>query len=268
MTIAAFQTKLLEAGKQMGFKEIELYYEKSATFSCHVYAGEVDEYEIAEDSGISFRGMFNGKIGYAYAEKLDDDSIFFILENAKENALSIEEEEMEDIFAGSPSYKESTFFSEELKNVTTHEKINLLLQIEKLVRNYDPRIVGTNYCMLKTVENERALKNSKGLSLHERQNYLLLYLSVIAKDHQELKTGTTIKLTKQMDSLDPHEIAKEAAKEALSYLGEQSIKSKAYKVLFRHDAAASLLQTFVPIFSAENVQSGKSLLQDKTGMHF
>ena len=255
MTIAAFQKKLLEAGKQMGFKEIELYYEKSTTFSCHVYAGEVKQYkkkEIAEDSGISFRGMFNGKFGYAYAEKLDDDSIFFILENAKENALSIEEEDMENIFAGSPSYKEGTFFSEELKNVTTHEKINLLLQIEKLVRNYDPRIVGTNYCMLKTVENERALKNSKGLSLHERQNYLLLYLSVIAKDHQELKMGTTIKLTKQIDSLDPHEIVKEAAEEALSYLGEQSIKSQAYKILFRRDSAASLLQTLC-LFSPQKM---------------
>lgn len=265
MNIETFQDKLLQDGQKYGFTDMEIYYEKSNRFACEIYKGELDHYETAEDGGLSFRGHYNGKMGYAYTEKLEEDSIEFLLERAKANAEVIEEEEQDDIFAGSDTYKEINFYSDSLNEVSIPDKISFIKEVEKKVLNYDPRITSLNACKLIEQSNERALANNKGLQLHERKNYLAIVLSVIVKDKEETKSGFKINITKDFSEWDADEIAKEAAEEALSYLGEKTIPSKRYPIVFRNDAAASLLGTFVGVFSAEVAQKGRSLLEGKTG---
>ena len=80
-----------------------------------------------------------------------------------------------------------------------------------------------------------------------------------------MKTGSYWKMTRDFDSLDADAIAKEVAEEALANLGEQSIPAGKYPIIMRNDAAASLLATFSPIFSAENTQKDQSLLKGKVG---
>ncbi|MBS4219682.1 TldD/PmbA family protein [Bacillus sp. FJAT-49711] len=265
MKIEKFQEMLMGNGLSHGFEDMEIYYEKSKRFACDVYKGELDHYETAEDGGLSFRGIFNGKMGYAYTEKFDLESISFLLERAKANAETIEEEEQDDIFSGSDEYEEKDFYSEALDAVSIPDKINFLKEVEHKVSEFDPRIASLNYCKLIEQSKERLLANSKGLVLHDRMNYLALVLSVVVKQEEETKSGFTVKITKDFSKLNPDEIAKEAAEEALSYLGEQSIPSKKYPIILRKDAAADLLNTFTSVFSAEVAQKGRSLLKDKVG---
>ncbi|MBS4202066.1 TldD/PmbA family protein [Bacillus sp. FJAT-49732] len=265
MKIEKFQERLLENGLALGFEDMEIFYEKSRRFACDVYKGELDHYEMAEDGGLSFRGKFDGKMGYAYTEKIDQDSISFLLERAKANAEVIEEEEQDDIFEGSEEYEEKDFYSESLDEVSIPDKIEFLKQVEHKVSSYDPRIASLNYCKLIEQSKERLLANSKGLVLHDRMNYLGVVLSVVVKQEDETKSGFTVKITRDFSKLNVDEIAKEAAEEALSYLGEQSIPSKRYPIILRKDAAADLLDTFTSVFSAEVAQKGRSLLKDKVG---
>ena len=72
-------------------------------------------------------------------------------------------------------------------------------------------------------------------------------------------------MTRDFNALDADAIAKEVAEEALSNLGEQSIPAGKYPIIMRHDASASLLAAFTPIFSAENTQKDQSLLKGKVG---
>lgn len=255
----------MASGLMAGFEDMEIYYGHSERFSCQVYQGEVDQYETAVDGGISFRGIFNGKMGYAYTEKIVEDSIPYLLTKAKANAELIEEEEQDDIFEGSEEYEERDFYSEALDKVETEDKIALLKEVEQKIVNYDPRIKSLNACRLIENSNERLLANSKGLVLHDRKNYIALQLSVIVKENDETKSGFTLKITQDFSTLNADEIAKEAAEEALSYLGEQSIASKKYPIILRKDAASQLLDTFVSAFSAEVAQKGQSLLKDKVG---
>lgn len=265
MNIEDFRAQLMREGKAAGFTEMELYYEKSSKFSCQIYQGELDHYEVADDGGLSFRGLWNGKMGYAYTEKIDQDSILFLIERAKANADVIEEQEQDDIFSGSETYEQKEFYSKKLDEVPIPEKIEFLQAVEQKILNYDARITSMNTCKLIQYTNERSLANSKGLDLHEKKNDLAIVLSVIVKSGPETKSGFTVKITKDFTSWDADEIANEAAEEALSYVGEISIPSKRYPVMFRHDAAASLLGTFVSVFSAEVAQKGRSLLEGKVG---
>ena len=121
MKIEKFQERLLGEGLSAGYSDMEIYYEKTKSFACEIYEGELDEYEAAENAGLSFRGVYDGKMGYAYTEKFDVDSIDFLLKKAKENAQIIEQEEQDEIYEGDEEYAELSFYSESLTLLTPEE---------------------------------------------------------------------------------------------------------------------------------------------------
>lgn len=260
-----FQKALLKAAKEAGFTEAEMYYEKSTSFKCTIFEGEIDNYETSEEGGIGFRGLYDGKMGYAYTEKIDQDSISFLTKQAKENATILDEDDGTTIFEGSETYNTHSYYNEELEKVSTEEKIALIKSIEKKVLAFDPKIVRLNYCVLQDFSNEEILANDKGLAIDEKQNGLVIFVSAVAKDGEEMKTGSAVKLTRDFTEIDADAFSEKVAKEALAQLGEQSIPTKKYPVIMRHDASASLLATMTPIFSAENTQKDQSLLKGKVG---
>ncbi|MGE7688774.1 TldD/PmbA family protein [Lysinibacillus sp. NPDC097214] len=265
MNIAEYQEKLLDQAIEAGFTEAEVYYERKNTFKCMLYEGQIDSYETSEDGGLSLRGLHNGKMGYAYTEKLDDDSMSFLINSVKANADVLDEDEGIDIFEGSNEYTPHEFYNEELETIGIPEKIELLRSIEQKIRAYDSRIVTLDYCFLQEYTTERSLTNSKNLALSHKENGLVIFLSTVVKEGEELKTGGYLKMTRDFHSLNADDIAKEAAEEALTNLGEKSIPAGKYPIVLRSDAAASLLSTFMPILSAENAQKGQSLLNGKVG---
>lgn len=169
MTINEFQEKLLANANDAGFKEAEVYYEKSASLQLHIFEGEIDSYETSEEGGLGLRGLYNGKMGYAYTEKIEEASIPFLIDSAKANADVLDEDDGTDIFEGSTNYAGHNLYSEELANVTIPEKIELIKSIEKKTLAYDPRIITLNYCVLQDYSGERVMANTKGLSLNEKR---------------------------------------------------------------------------------------------------
>ena len=79
MNIQEFQQKLFGLGEKHGFTDMELYFEREEKFKCGLFKGEVDSYETSEIAGGSFRGLYNGKMGYAFTEKLDEDSVSYLV---------------------------------------------------------------------------------------------------------------------------------------------------------------------------------------------
>lgn len=257
--------ELLKQAEDTGFLEAEAYYERSDSFKCMIFKGEVDNYETSEEAGIGFRGLFNGKMGYAYTEKIDESSIAFLVESAKVNADILDESDDSSIFEGSKEYAQHSFYNPDLKKIGIPDKIELIKAIEEKVLAYDPRITTLNYCMLQDFNLERVMTNSKGLSLQDERNGIYIFISAVVKAEDEMKTGQVIKMSRDFHSFNAEVIATELAKEALSYLGGKSIPSGKYPVIFRHDASASLLAVFSDIFSAENTQKDQSLLKGKVG---
>ena len=83
-----------------------------------IFKGEIDSYETSEEGGLGFRGLYNGKMGYAYTEKIEEASIAFLIDSAKANADVLDEDDGTDIFEGSETYAKHNFYSEELAQVS------------------------------------------------------------------------------------------------------------------------------------------------------
>ena len=77
MNIRDFKERLFTEGTKAGFTDMEIFVSNSSNFRLQVFNKEVDNYSLSQIRGISFRGIYNGKMGYAYTEIADDESITF-----------------------------------------------------------------------------------------------------------------------------------------------------------------------------------------------
>ncbi|GHT96949.1 peptidase [Spirochaetia bacterium] len=265
-TIEAFKEKLFAAAKAKGFTDYELYYTNGASFSVEVFEGEIREYKNAVDAGLSFRGTWKGKIGYAFTERLGDDIIPFLIENAAQNAEIIEDTDVEDLFAGSVEYPTVQTYDASLSKIGAEEKIALALRMEKAAKERDPRVAAVDYCQLGSGEGERYIANSLGLNLSDKANSAYAYsVPRVQGEDGQVKVNGEFWVGKKLGDFDPQAFGRLSAETALSYLGAESVPTGTYKIVFTGNAMGDLLSTFVGVFVGENVQKGFSLLKDKIG---
>lgn len=257
--------KIFALGKEKGMQDMEVSYDSGRNLSLKVYKKELDDYSLSESESLSFRGIYNGKMGYSYTEKVDESSIEMLVTEAIGNASIIDSEDNEEIFEGSKEYKEVNNYSDELEKVSETDKINFTKQIEEEAYKLDKRVDAVQLCVYGDGTGESIMCNTKGLSLEEKSNLAYAYISVVVKENEDIKTGFSYVAGRDFAQFDAKKMAKEAVDEAVSMLGAKSVKSGNYPVILKNTASADLLEAMESIFSAEAVQKNLSLLKDKKG---
>lgn len=263
MDIKTLVEKIFQKGKTQGLGDMEVYYSAGSSLSLKVFQKELDGYSLSQSEGLSLRGVYNGKMGYSYTEKVDESSIDLLVKNVIENAIVIDSDDEEVIYEGSKEYKQVDTFNPALDNVSEIDKINFVKQLEEEAFNMDKRISSVETCVYGDGYGETVMSNTKGLYLHDKSNIAYTYVVVVAKDGNDIKTGMAYRTGNDFSKFNAKEIAEEAVKEAISLLGAKSVKSGDYPVVIRNNAAADLLEAFSGIFSAESVQKDLSLLKGK-----
>lgn len=262
MDLKAFIKKLFESGKKAGFSDMEIYYVSGEDFSVTAYEKAIDSYKINTDIGLSLRGIINGRMGYAYTEKFDEEDVEFLIHSAEQNAGETESSVEVSIFEGSSQYGKIPDRS--FKDAPVNTKIQDVLKMEEAALKYDKRIKSVNYCLVSTGKGNRKIVNTKGLDLEEGSGFGVGYISLVAEASGEVKSGSKFLISSDYSKIDYKKIVEDAAKEAISKFGARTVESGKYKIILRHDAAASLLATFSSIFSSDAAQKGLSLLKGKT----
>jgi len=262
MTYENFRDLLFARAKAAGFSDYELYYNAGTSFSVRVFKGEIDEYKNTESVGINFRGTIDGKMGYAYSERMDESVIEPLLKNAASNARIIEEEEQEKLYPGDKEYpKMDSQYNPKLDETSAAEKIAWALEMEKYAAGLDPRIKMINHCGIGNGESIMRIANSHGLDLSHRSNMASAALVALVEDVDgKVKNGYDYWNGRDFAEYDLQKIGRKAVDEALSYLGASSLESGAYPVILNNRMACDLFGTFAGIFNAESAQKGFSLL--------
>lgn len=262
MELNKFIDELFKRGKEEGFSDMEVYYIDSDSFEVNIYNQEVDKYNVNKNKGLSLRAIYEGRIGYAYTEKFDEEDIEFLIKNVKNNALETQTDVIPEFYSGG-QYRELEMDIN--VDIDTKKKIEDAMYMERRAKEYDSRIDSVNYCLIDTGKGRRKIVNTRGLNLEEESGVSVAYIAVVAKDKDDVKSGSSFKVTSNYNNIDFEKLVKEACDEAINSLGAESIPSGKYKVILRRDAAATLLATFSSIFSGDAVQKGLSLLKGKIG---
>jgi PmbA protein len=261
--ITEFKAELLSAAKAADITDIELFYMASKSDEVSVYQGAVENFQSSNQGGIGVRGLYNGVMGYYYSEKVELGAIPTIINAVKENAQLIDSEDKEFIFDGSDSYAEVDVYNPEIKELTTTQKIDLALEMERTALAYDSRINGVSNSIIASGETDTYLANSKGMELSEKSNYFMAYVELIAEEGESTKEKGELWMGTDIKAFNPTEVAKKAAKKAVEALNGSAVPSFNGRVILKNEVLADILDCFVGCFFAENVQKGFSLLKDK-----
>lgn len=265
MQINEFKNEIFKKALEAGFSKCEIYYRNAKSFSVSVYKGEVEKYQNNSSAGVSFRGEYNGVMGYAYSEKVDFDIIDMLIKNAKENAEIICDDEKEIIYEGDKIYPEIKLFHEDISKVSVEDKIKTALKMEETVLSYDARIKSCNRAVVADSQCETYIANTMGMDINQKSNYIMAYVNAMAEENGQTKTTGEIKVAFDFKDINPVEIGEIAAKKAIDSLGAKSVKSGKHKVIIKNEAFVDLFSSFIGCFNAENVQKGFSLLKGKNG---
>lgn len=255
--------KFLEEAKKIGIEGYEIYIEKNYKLSIATFHQEISNYTVADSTILAARGIYDGKMGYAYTELNDKTAPLYLAEQVKENAKGISTTEVPVIFKGSPLYKKKKVYDPSLEKVTAEEKIALLHEIETKLRAEDERIQEVGGVEYEEVVSEITLFNSHGLLLKDKSNYCIVVAEAVAKNGDEVKTGYKIFFDTNPKKLDIDTFVKQVAQETIAKLGGAPCVSKSYPCVFDPQVFSHLISCYLSSMDAEEVQRHSSFLEGK-----
>lgn len=253
--------KYFEYAKSIGFTDIEFKSRTSNKLSVSVFHHKVENYSVSENETIYIRGIINGKMVSGLTE--NKNTIKDILDEMAVNGKFIEEEKEQEIFGGSPKYKNCKTFNDSLIKVPVSEKIDLCLKAEQKAYEYSDKITDVEAVEYEEVQSAMTIVNSKGLKLSYKSAYGIFVVSVVAKDGDDTRTGFKDKLGQKLEDFDLDAIVKDACDDAINALHGTQCDSKKYKVLFAPNVFSSLIGILVSNVSGDSVNKGRTLLKDK-----
>ena len=255
--------KFFELAKKAGIEDAELYISQSYDLSFSLFNGEVDKYSSSNGFSIMARGLYKGKFGAASCDVWSKEKAAYLVKEIVTNAALSENDDPVFIFPGSPKYKKISTFNKDLENVSIDQKMNNLFELEKSLKEYDPRISQVEEVGYEESKSVVTLLNSKGLKLNQKSNYFVYYGAVLAKEGEQTKSNFDIFLDNDFSKYNAKDLVEKTAKGALEQLGGQPCPSGVYKAVISPDAFKSLVSFFIGQADAEEVQKKSSFFIGK-----
>jgi PmbA protein len=245
--------------------DIEISLSGDKSFSVSISKQNVESFKYADSKGIGIRIIKAGKVGYAYTEEFSEAAFSRIIDEAVANSELIEGAEPV-VFANHPDVEDMPdIYNEELEKVDVRDKIALAKKLEADALAADKRVFNVPYANYSDGFSYSKIVNSKGLNKEAKTNYCMSFAMVLAQENEDKKSGSHFAFSRDFNKIDPSEIVAKAVTRATDLLNGKSPGSGEYPVVFDRYTASSLLGTFSGIFSAKNIQEGKSLLKGLIG---
>lgn len=265
MTMDQFTKLLLDEAQKAGIEAAEIYLASSDSFRAMCQQGQINNYTVNTTKGLSLRGIYQGKMGYAATEAFDESAIAQLVEAVKESAELTEDDDEQEIYKGDASYPQVENYQPALDQVDETRKMDFILAVEKKAKEMDERIVQLTYNMISTQSGESRIINTYGLNLSHKDNMAVAVASVMAKEGEKVSTGSGFIVDRDFEKLNADQIASEAVEEALFMLKAAPVPSGTYRAIIHAKCMPDLLGVFSGVFSAESAQKGMSLLAGKEG---
>ena len=245
--------------------DIEILLSANNSFLVRIHDQSIEAFNYADSKGISVRVIKDGKVGYSYTEKFDEETFKSIVEEALENAKYTEDDEIV-IMENYPDIdKKLDVYSKELDKIGVEDKIRFAKSMEKFAKATDKRVFNIPHSIMGNGTGYVKIANSKGLNKEEKQNFAYAYVVALSQEKDDKRVGMDFIIGRDFSKFDAKKLAEKSVLKSTSLLGGEIIKSGSYPVVLNNEMMATMLSTFSGIFSAKAVQEGRSLLKGKLG---
>ena len=131
---------LFQKGELHNISDMEVYMLSKSSMDINIYNGELEKYVVSDEKALSLRGIYNGKMGYSYTEKLLSESLDELIDNLKQYAEKNDNTELESISSPKDGDKKYIKKINLLDKYTEEEKIEYILDLEKKAYALDSRV--------------------------------------------------------------------------------------------------------------------------------
>ncbi len=262
MDFNAFKEIAVAKAQSLGITDYELYYQSGESTEVGVFQHEVNEFSCAQDGGVCFRCIVDGKMGYASTQELSAAQAESVVVRAMENAQALESEETEFLCPGGQTYSALDLHPYPLPD--TESLISATLDAQEKLYAADPAIIDGSQSGGIAQKIRIGICNSKGLDLSYENNFCAIYVAPVVTDGTDMDNDFQLKLG-ELSTIDTQALAQKGAADAKAKLGGEVAPTQVCPVVFNSDAMSSLLRTFCGIFSSANAQKGLSKLAGKEG---
>ena len=247
-------------------EQVEAYAMRGRETEVVVYDGDIESLSSATSAGVGIRVVRDHRQGFAYAGSLDDDVVAETLAEARDNVSFGTSDE----FLGlaepdgmAPAALE--LWRDDLEAFPTDRKIELALELERRVKDGDPRIRSINSSEYGDGMVEAAIATSTGIRAAHRRSSCYLSVYALAGDEAETQTGVGYSVGRGPSDIDVDEAATDAIERATRMLGAKKPPSARLPVVLDTRVTATLLSILAGTLSGEAVLKGRSLFANRVG---
>lgn len=246
--------------EKRGIKDWEFLTSNGTSISASMTNGEIVEFSSSTDTSILLRVIVAGKEGSACSDSVTVEEIPSLVQRA----LSVSRVKAEDTsYSPEIYYTDKPYPEKKGKNgleFSASQIKETLGEKFEAIKKVDERVSETSNVVSASANNVCHLENSKGLSLMDEYISSNIYVAVVARDGEEVKSAGTC-IEGDIRTLD----AQAAVRKATDKLGSGTVKSSRPRIIFSSETFNLFLSAFHSAFSGRSAYLGLSPYKGKVG---
>ncbi len=248
-------------------EQLEAVAISSSSTDVRVYEGEIESFSSADTHGVGIRVIKDGRTGFAWAGALDETIISETLADARDNASFAESDEFAGLAEpdGLAPTASDRLLRTDLVAVDTQRKIDLAVELERVIRAADPRISAVESCDYGDEIGSSAIATTTGVRGTESASASYVSAYTLASDGTDTQTGFGFSVGRHPDDLDIEAAAADAVGRATRMLGAVKPASERVTVVLDPFVTAQFLAVIASTLGGESVMKGRSLFADRVG---
>lgn len=223
----------------------------------------LSDYKVSSTQMLGLRVIKDNKVGIAYTESLDDESISTTIQQALSNAETADENVYEQIMDLSGEIMDIKI--PVMDEVSTEDKIKNVLELEAHPKRLDKRVQAVPYNGYSEQDVDYHYLSSKGrYGLYNDESYSI-WSSVLLIEGDKKSTYYDFHRAHRFSELNWKKIVENSLFHAQQILQEKTIPTGKYPIILTTDALSNLLGVFTGIFSAKSAKDKTNPWSDKLG---
>ena len=249
-----------------GADEAETFLSVSSGTSIDIERGQIVRSIKRMDQGLGVRAVYRKAVGFSYTNTLTDKKIEEAAARAFRAAKASKPDKNWVKFPSAGKFGETRgTYDKRIVDLSSDELVDAAAVMLGAVEAYDKRVLavagGVGASLFST-----AVVNSQGVEACDRGTAVACSMETIARDGADVTPACYEVNAERVYNIDPEGVGTEAARQAVSSLKAQKIRSGAFPVIFAQDAFHSLLYyTLINAVKSDYVQRERSALKDKIG---
>lgn len=255
---------LMGPARAKGLEGLQLVTDTQEELSLVYFNGHLEKNETSRVTSMQVTALLNGQKASCTVED-EDASPEEIIDALYENVSVMNNDEKTDLFAGSEAYPAIEKSAHDYRGMSLQDKIALLADIEKKIRERESRVVQIPEIMYEESLSSRSITNSKGLSISKSGDNCVVMFELVASNGKQAQVGFKVEAASQLKDIDVDKLVDEAIYDAVSMFDAESIESGEYPVIIENEAMIQLLRSFSSMFTGEAQLKKISPVQDRLG---